>query len=75
MLHKQFIKAAYNTKGNELCKYVRAEVMERVEESDAEEILTEEEYNNIVRVSMDRIKTIISPLIDMEIENAIKLHR
>ena len=75
MLHKQFIKSAYNTRGNELCKFVRAEVMERVEDKSAEDILTEEEYNEIVRVSMNRVKNIIAPLIDVEVENIINLHR
>ena len=75
MLHKQFIKSAYNTSGNELCKFVRAEVMERVEDKSAEEILTEEEYNEIVRVSMNRVKNIIAPLIDVEVDNIINLHR
>ena len=75
LLHKQFIKSAYNTRGNELCKFVRAEVMERVEDKSAEDILTEEEYNEIVRVSMNRVKNIIAPLIDVEVENIINLHR
>ena len=75
MLHKQFIKSAYNTRGNELCKFVRAEVMERVEDKSAEDILTEEEYNEIVKVSMNRVKNIIAPLIDVEVENIINLHR
>ena len=75
MLHKQFIKSAYNTRGNELCKFVRTEVMERVEDKSAEDILTEEEYNEIVRVSMDRVKNIIAPLIDVEVDNIINLHR
>lgn len=49
--------------------------MERVEDKSAEDILTEEEYNEIVRVSMERIKNIIAPLIDVEVDNIINLHR
>lgn len=74
MLHKQFIKSAYNTRGNELCKFVRAEVMEAVENNNAENIITEEEYNDIVRDTMNRVKNIITPLIDIEVDNLIKLH-
>lgn len=71
MLHKQFIKSAYNTRGNELCKFMRAEVMERIEENNAEDIITEDDYNNLVRISMDKVKSIIKPLIDIEIKNII----
>lgn len=73
MLSKQFIKSAYNTRGNELCKFVRAEVMENIEDKSVEGIITEEEYNDIVRNTMDRIKNIITPLIDVEVNNIIKL--
>ena len=71
LLHKQFIKSAYNTRGNELCKFMRAEVMERIEENNAEDIMTEDDYNNLVRISMDKVKSIIKPLIDIEIKNII----
>ena len=50
---------------------MRAEVMERIEENNAEDIMTEDDYNNLVRISMDKVKSIIKPLIDIEIHNII----
>lgn len=73
MLKQSFVKAAYNTRGNELCKYVRAEVMENIEDKSAENIMTEEEYNNIVQDVMRRVNNIIEPLIDIEVDNIIKV--
>lgn len=45
--------------------------MERIEENNAEDIITEDDYNNLVRISMDKVKSIIKPLIDIEIKNII----
>ena len=68
MLSKRFIDAAYNTKGNELLKFVRAEVMEQIEMQDKEDVCTPEKFNAIVDRTMRRIKTIIQPLIEVEVD-------
>lgn len=68
MLSKRFIDAAYNTKGNELLKFVRAEVMEQIETQDKENVCTQEQFNMIVDGTMRRIKTIIQPLIEVEVD-------
>lgn len=69
MLSKTFISQAYNTKGNELCKFVRAEVMECIEEYEMTGKCTEEKYNEIVKNTMQRIKNIIQPIIEVEVEH------
>ena len=68
MLFKRFIDAAYNTKSNELLKFVRAEVMEQIEMQDKENVCTQEKFNAIVDGTMRRIKTIIQPLIEVEVD-------
>ena len=69
LLNKQFINAAYNTRGNELCKYVRAEVMEVIEEKDLTSDCTKDDYNDIVANIMNRINTIIKQMIEIEVDN------
>lgn len=68
MLSKKFIDNAYNTRGNELCKYTRAEVMQTIEDKCAEERCTEEQFNSIVKDIMTRIDTIIKPMIEIEVD-------
>lgn len=68
MLSRRFIDTAYNTKGNELLKFVRAEVMEQVELQEKETVCTQEQFNLIVDGTMRRIKTIITPLIEVEVD-------
>lgn len=68
MLSKRFIDAAYNTKGNELLKFVRAEVMEQIETQEKENTCTPEKFNAIVDGTMRRVKTIIQPLIEVEVD-------
>lgn len=65
MLSKKFINAAYNTRGNELCKFVRAEVMEALEERDLTGKVTEEEYNTLVSETMARVKLMTGIAIDI----------
>lgn len=64
MLSKRFVEAAYKTRGNELCLYVRAEVMRALEERDLEEKYTEEEYNELVEETMNSLKKITTYLLD-----------
>lgn len=68
MLSRRFIDTAYNTKGNELLKFVRAEVMEQVEIQEKETVCTQEQFNLIVDGTMRRIKTIVTPLIEVEVD-------
>lgn len=68
MLSKRFIDTAYNTKGNELLKFVRAEVMEQVELQEKETVCTPEQFNLVVDGTMRRIKTIVTPLIEVEVD-------
>lgn len=56
IVDKKFIDVAYNTRGNELLKFVRAEVMEKLEEYDRVESTTEKEYNEMVKDVMQRVK-------------------
>lgn len=65
MLSKKFIDAAYSARGNELCKFVRAEVMEALEERDLTNRVTEEEYNTLVRETMARVKLMTGIAIDI----------
>lgn len=65
MLSKKFIDAAYCARGNELCKFVRAEVMEALEERDLTDRVTEEEYNTLVRETMARVKLMTGIAIDI----------
>lgn len=59
MLSKSFINAAYNTRGNELCKFTRAEVMEYLEEKELTGKITEEKYNSIVKETMKLVQSIV----------------
>lgn len=68
MLSRRFIDTAYNTKGNELLKFVRAEVMEQIELQEKETVCTQEQFNLIVDGTMRRIKTIVTPLIEVEVD-------
>lgn len=68
MLSKRFVEAAYNTRGNELCLYVRAEVMRALEERDLEEKYTEEEYNELVEETMNSLKKITTYLLDTRLD-------
>ena len=65
MLSKKFIDAAYSARGNELCKFVRAEVMEALEERDLTDKVTEEEYNTLVSKTMTRVKLMTGIAIDI----------
>lgn len=65
MLSKKFIDAAYSARGNELCKFVRAEVMEALEEKDLTDRVTEEEYNTLVSKTMARVKLMTGIAIDI----------
>ena len=65
MLSKKFIDAAYSARGNELCKFIRAEVMEALEERDLTDRVTEEEYNTLVRETMARVKLMTGIAIDI----------
>lgn len=65
MLSKKFIDAAYLARGNELCKFVRAEVMEALEERDLTGSVTEEEYNTLVSKTMARVKLMTGIAIDI----------
>lgn len=65
MLSKKFIDAAYLARGNELCKFVRAEVMEALEERDLTGSVTEEEYNTLVSETMARVKLMTGIAIDI----------
>lgn len=65
MLSKKFIDAAYLARGNELCKFVRAEVMEALEEKDLADRVTEEEYNTLVSETMARVKLMTGIAIDI----------
>ena len=65
MLSKKFIDAAYSARGNELCKFVRAEVMEALEERDLTGSVTEEEYNTLVSKTMARVKLMTGIAIDI----------
>lgn len=65
MLSKKFIDAAYSARGNELCKFVRAEVMEALEERDLTNRVTEEEYNTLVSKTMARVKLMTGIAIDI----------
>lgn len=65
MLSKKFIDAAYLARGNELCKFVRAEVMEALEERDLTGKVTEEEYNTLVSETMARVKLMTGIAIDI----------
>lgn len=65
MLSKKFIDAAYSARGNELCKFVRAEVMEALEERDLTGMVTEEEYNTLVSETMARVKLMTGIAIDI----------
>lgn len=69
MLDKKIVNAAYYTKGNELCKYVRAEVMEQLECKDLIGTFTEQQYNEVVKTIMQKIKAMTIPLIEIEIRN------
>lgn len=68
MLSKKFIDMAYKTKGNELCKYVRAEVMEQIEMQELEDKFTEDGFNSAVNNIMNRIKTMVEPMIEIEVK-------
>lgn len=65
MLSKKFIDAAYLARGNELCKFVRAEVMEALEDRDLTGTVTEEEYNTLVSETMARVKLMTGIAIDI----------
>lgn len=65
MLSKKFIDAAYSARGNELCKFVRAEVMEALEDRDLTDRVTEEEYNTLVSKTMARVKLMTGIAIDI----------
>lgn len=65
MLSKKFIDAAYLARGNELCKFVRAEVMEALEDRDLTDKVTEEEYNTLVSKTMARVKLMTGIAIDI----------
>lgn len=65
MLSKKFIDAAYSARGNELCKFVRAEVMEALEDRDLTGMVTEEEYNTLVSETMARVKLMTGIAIDI----------
>lgn len=65
MLSKKFIDAAYLARGNELCKFVRAEVMEALEDRDLTGMVTEEEYNTLVSETMARVKLMTGIAIDI----------
>lgn len=65
MLSKKFIDAAYLARGNELCKFVRAEVMEALEDRDLADKVTEEEYNTLVSETMARVKLMTGIAIDI----------
>ena len=65
MLSKKFIDAAYLARGNELCKFVRAEVMEALEDRDLTGSVTEEEYNTLVSKTMARVKLMTGIAIDI----------
>lgn len=65
MLSKKFIDAAYSARGNELCKFVRAEVMEALEDRDLTDKVTEEEYNTLVSKTMARVKLMTGIAIDI----------
>lgn len=65
MLSKKFIDAAYLARGNELCKFVRAEVMEALEDRDLTDRVTEEEYNTLVSETMARVKLMTGIAIDI----------
>lgn len=65
MLSKKFIDAAYSARGNELCKFVRAEVMEALEDRDLTGSVTEEEYNTLVSKTMARVKLMTGIAIDI----------
>lgn len=65
MLSKKFIDAAYLARGNELCKFVRAEVMEALEDRDLTDRVTEEEYNTLVSKTMARVKLMTGIAIDI----------
>lgn len=64
MLSKSFINAAYNTRGNELCKFTRAEVMEYLEENDLTTKVTEEEYNRVVKETMKLVQSIVPTAVE-----------
>lgn len=64
MLSKSFINAAYNTRGNELCKFTRAEVMEYLEENDLTTKVTEEEYNRIVKEAMRLVQGVMPVVVE-----------
>ena len=68
MLSKRFVEAAYKTRGNELCLYVRAEVMRALEERELEEKYTEEEYNELVESTMNSLKKITTYLLDTRLD-------
>ena len=64
MLSKSFINAAYNTRGNELCKFTRAEVMEYLEENDLTTKVTEKEYNEIVKEAMRLVQGVMPTVVE-----------
>lgn len=64
MLSKSFINAAYNTRGNELCKFTRAEVMEYLEENDLTTKVTEEEYNRVVKEAMRLVQSVMPTVVE-----------
>lgn len=64
MLSKSFINAAYNTRGNELCKFTRAEVMEYLEENDLTTKVTEKEYNEIVKETMRLVQNVMPVVVE-----------
>lgn len=64
MLSKSFINAAYNTRGNELCKFTRAEVMEYLEENDLTTKVTEKEYNEIVKEAMRLVQGVMPVVVE-----------
>lgn len=64
MLSKSFINAAYNTRGNELCKFTRAEVMEYLEEKEFTDKITEKKYNEIVKEAMRLVQSVMPTVVE-----------
>lgn len=64
-MDKQTIKSAYNTNGTELLKYLRAEVMEYLEEKEEATTCSIDKFNELVADVMPKVKEATRAIIEI----------
>lgn len=71
VISRSFIEQAYNTKGDELCKYIRSEVAEKIEMQELQEQLDAKAFNRVVKEVMKKIKGITESLVEIELDKQV----